>query len=759
MKEGGRGKALLSGFVSLLGVAALLPAAWEASSLTAPQPTWLVLDRNARFLAQLPSPTPKGFGYWPIDELPPRVVAATLAIEDRRFWTHPGVDPLAVLRAAWQNLRAGRRVSGASTIAMQIARMQRPGPRNYLRKAGEAFAALLMTLRHGRTRVLEHYLRLVPYGNRAHGITYAARLYLDKPVADLSWAEIAFLCAIPQAPGRMNPLTTEGRAHAIRRGERILNALRAQGVLGSADWELARSQIPALRVRQDWRRPRPALHAILRLGEMLAAAPPARAAGAQPFLIRSTLDLDLQSYVHRQAAQALARWSRRGAKNLSLVAVERENLEVVAWLGSSAYGDLHRAGAIDYARIERPAGSTLKPFVYALAMDRGDITPATPLHDRSYLAGGIRNADLSFLGNLLPRQALANSRNVPAAELLRTVGIDEGYFLLGSLGLHRAERPARHYGLGLIVGALPTTLERLVIAYAALARDGMLEDPMWYPGQRRRAPVRVLSAGSARLVTLFLADPLARLPSFPRMGTTEYPFAVAIKTGTSQGYRDAWTLAFSPSYLIGVWVGRSDNRSMDRLGGAESAAELAQRVLLHLHRDWRSGLADLPFPPPPGYASLRLCADTGRPDDGRCENTLREWLPAPLAAVLRGREAAPASSWSSTTEQPKNRLAVTESNREAEDRSNPVRLRIRSPQDGLRVLRNPSIPQARNTLALDVEVPERVAQMVWYVDDQPFRTVARGTVARWPLAPGTHRFQVGLPYRPEVSAVVTVTVE
>jgi penicillin-binding protein 1C len=193
------------------------------------------------------------------------MAAATIAIEDRRFDLHPGVDPLAVARALRDNVRSGRRVSGASTLAMQVARMQRPGRRSYARKALEAASAFLITLRHGRRGVLAHYLRIVPYGNRAHGIAYAARLYLDKPVEDLSWAETAFLTAIPQAPARTNPFVPSGRARAVARGETVLDRLRTTGVLSAEEHELARQQIARLGVPPAGERPREALHAVLRL--------------------------------------------------------------------------------------------------------------------------------------------------------------------------------------------------------------------------------------------------------------------------------------------------------------------------------------------------------------------------------------------------------------------------------------------------------------------------------------------------------------
>src|SRR5262249_4302457 len=176
------------------------------------------------------------YGYWPLQQLPDRVVKATLALEDRRFYDHIGVDPYAIGRAAWPNLGALRRRGGAPTIAMQGARMQQPEPRTFLHKILEAGTGVLLTLRYGREAMLAQYLRLAPYGNGSHGIAHAARLYFDKPVADLSWAEIALLSAIPQAPGAANPLTPSGRARAIGRGRRVLAALAGQQVIDGEEY-------------------------------------------------------------------------------------------------------------------------------------------------------------------------------------------------------------------------------------------------------------------------------------------------------------------------------------------------------------------------------------------------------------------------------------------------------------------------------------------------------------------------------------------
>ncbi len=792
-----RHRARLVGAAVLALVGVLGVDAWRLD-LSGPAPSWLLLDRHGRFIAELGQGGPGAeYGYWPVERLPPRVVAATLALEDRRFHVHPGVDPLAVVRAAWQNLSSGERVSGASTLAMQVARLLDPGPRTWWAKLRESWRGLAMTLRYGREAVLATYLRLVPYGNRVHGIAYAARRYLDKPVADLSWAEIAFLSAIPQAPTLMNPFREAGRQRAVARGLRILDRLREQGLLSVAEHDLAKQQI--VRLELPWPEPRPtqAMHALFKLGDVLAQAP---RGGSEPYRVSTTLDLDLQASLVGLADTAVSGWASQGAGNAAAILVDRASNEVLAWVGSTDYFARDQAGAIDYARTPRSPGSALKPFIYALAYERERITPATILDDLPYASGGIVNADRRYLGPLLPRQALANSRNVPVARLLADLGLDEGYAFLESLGLHHHEQDARHYGLGLVIGALPVTLENLVQAYSVLAGDGRLRPLQWTPGAQA-AGQRLLSPATARLITLHLSDASARLPTFPRMGSTEFAFPVALKTGTSQGMRDAWTVAWSKRYLLGVWVGHPDARPMHELTGADSAAALAQTILTTLHGEERHGLADLAFPPPEGYQPVALCALSGKLATPACERVFQEWFApgqAPrepddsylrLAIDLRNGLVAHAGTPARYVEQ---RTFVSLPPRYAEwlaetglprppdavsllpVSAGPIQVaplpptpvagpqsppRIVTPRDGQRLLQDPTIPPAFNTIGLRAEVSASVKELLWLVDGKPFRMAPHPFAVRWPLQRGEHLIQVQVPLTRALSAPVRVRVE
>jgi len=610
----------------------------QRAHLDAPAPTPILYDRHGAFLAQIGHETasPDGarriaYGYWVAAPPPDRIVRATLALEDRRFWRHPGVDPIAVARALWQDLENGSRRSGASTIAMQIARMQHPLPRTLWAKAIEAATALVLTARYGREALLAHYLRLAPYGNGSHGIAHAARWYFDKPLTDLSWAEIALLAAIPQEPGAMNPLRPSGRARAIRRGHRVLQALARQRSIGGEEFAAATSELDHIRLPRPPRRPA-AVHAVLRIAGMLSAKEWLAVDLADP-RIHTTLDLAVQATASQLAGRQLRAWQSAGPQQVAVIVLRRQSREVLAAVGSAAYG-AGPGGAVDFTRVSRSPGSTLKPFIFALALGSGRLTPADIMEDLPEGAAGISNADRNFLGPLLPRQALANSRNVPAANLLRKIGLDTGFEFFRDLGLHRLDGAAQDFGLSMAIGSLPTSLDRLLRAYGVLADEGMLRPLVWYDGQPAATSRRLLPTDVARQVTLFLSDPLARLPSFPRYGTTEFPFAVALKTGTSQGYRDAWTIAWSHDYMIGVWFGRADAGPMREVSGARVAAGLTKALLLWLHGARPGDLSDTGFTPPSAMCSSNCVSsrtDAARADaaSGWSNGCRRRRCPSP----------------------------------------------------------------------------------------------------------------------------------
>ncbi len=710
--------------------------AFSRAELISPRPTEIVYDREGVFLTQIAHGESAGYGYWPLEKMPGRFVAATLALEDRRFYSHGGVDLLAIARAAWNNIaRRGRR-EGASTIAMQVARMQTPGPRGLGRKIMEAATAVALIARHGHEAVLAQYLRLAPYGAESHGVAHAARYYFDKPVEDLSWAETALLAAVPQAPGRMNLARESGLSRASTRAARALDELTRKDGIDAAQAALAKAQLAAMKPIAPPRRPE-TLHLALRY-ERLARE--GRIAAASPYdpRIHASIDLGVEEEVARLARRYLNGFRGAGARQVAVMVAERHSNTIVAEVGSARFGGAG-SGAFDFTRVTRSPGSTLKPFVYALAFERGALKATDILADVPEGASGVNNADGAFLGPMSPRQALANSRNVPAANLLRRVGIEANFHFLHELGLHDLEAPPESFGVSMAIGSLPTKLENLMRAYAALADDGVLGDLVYAREQRRSAPRRVMSIDTARLITSFLSDPQARLPTFPRYGPLEYPFAVAVKTGTSQGYRDAWTLAYSTKFVVGIWLGRADAGTMKELGGAASSARLAHAILVKLHGAKPGDMDAESFPPPPERRAVDLCL--GRDTRENCFETIREWVKPGEAVPV----AAPA-------------LATSRVAPEGDAPAGPV-LAIAAPEHNTHIWRNPDQPAALNRLALKLAQGTPGAQIVWYVDGEPFVIAEADQTVFWPLQPGAHKIQARLALRPGASRSVRVMVE
>ncbi len=773
------------GSLFILGVG-LLGKVWDLGVLRAPEASLLLQDRHGAFMAELAMDPAQELGYWEVETIPWRVAAATVAIEDKRFWEHRGVDLRSVARAVAQNLSSGEVVSGASTLTMQVARMQDPGPRSYGKKLEEALTALVLGARYERREILAHYLRLVPYGNRIHGIGYASRRYLDKPVADLSWAEVAFLAALPQAPSRTNPFQPKGRDRAVKRAERILDELLEGGVIGATDHAQALADLADLTIPDRGQRPAEALHSILMLEAELRADPERWARLAEEPVVRCSLDLALQAELEAMLRAHVDSLEERGAGNGAIVVADARSREVLASVGSTSWFDTRYAGSIDYTRVPRYPGSTLKPFLYALALDRGVIGPASPMDDLQRGPDGIGNADEHFLGPMLPRRALANSRNVPAIRLLEQVGLDEGYAFLEALGLHDGRLPASHYGLGLAIGGAPTDLQQLVRAYTALADDGRAGDLVWLPDEPHTTE-RALSPASAQTVARWLSDPLARLPSFPRMGFSEYPFPVAVKTGTSEDWRDAWAVAFSQDYVVGAWIGHPDWRPMRGVSGYRGGASLVQQVVEHLHRQQLDGLTDLDFPEPEGTVAVRVCPLSGQRAGPHCEHAVTEHFPPgreptePCSAHLElevDRRSGALASAATPLEHRHRRRFVRLPDRyaawaeaqglepppsfagaPAEPRlasHEPPRITITSPRDGSVVVRDPETPPELATLSLSVELDRDVEQVLWTVDGEPFALVQAPFTARWPIRPGEHRFEARVPYQGAVSAPVRV---
>jgi len=499
----------------------------------------------------------------PLDRYPGLLPEAVVACEDRWFRWHPGINPVAVCRAAVQNLREGRVVSGASTIPMQIARMTDPAPRTLRAKLKEGFRALQLVWHVDRERLLEVYLNLAPYGGNVEGAAAASRFWFDKAAERLSLGELALLVALPRAPNRFDPTRHPGAARAARDG--VLRQMAVRGLISTAEAaEASRQPLPRRRHAPPFEAPH---------FTRFAAG---RSAGLPR--VRTTLHRPTQALAEAQLARRIGGLRDIGIGNAAVVILETATREVRAMVGSAGFFESSRQGQVNGALAHRSPGSTLKPFLYAMAMDRGLVVPESILLDiptdfSGYVA---RNYDGRYRGRVTARQALAASLNAPAVRLLSRAGLDEFHRLLvrGGAGL---DRPPLSYGLPLVLGAGELDLLELTGLYAALANGGLGGRVRWMArdedGPAPDGGERLFSGEAAWLITSILLN--VRRPDLPDAWalTRESP-AVAWKTGTSYGHRDAWAVGFSGRHTVGVWVGNFDGTPVTGISGSEHAAPL-----------------------------------------------------------------------------------------------------------------------------------------------------------------------------------------
>lgn len=586
-----------------------------------PEPSLLFLDRNMEFLASVENEE-GNFGYWSLpDSIPSGLEKMVLAAEDRRFYSHSGVDFLSVLRALWNNYVVRKNFSGASTIAMQVARLQTPHSRNWYFKIKESFTAIWLTLFYGRDRVLRQYLKIAPYGNEIFGVNYASRRYFQKPLDDLSLAEASLLAALPKAPGEMNIYRNDGMRTAKQRAKFILDRALQYKWISKENSEQAKIEIETLSLPSRELRSYSTIHAVLDMTEYFRDQKryEEHMVSNLNTTIRTSIDLKLQRKIQDVIDGRISDLRKAGASNVAVVVVKKETGEILSYLGSEDYYDEKHAGSIDYARVPRSTGSALKPFIFGLGMEWLGYTAATILRDIGHDFGEGRNTfipenyDKEFLGPVLYKTALANSRNIPAIHVIKNLGVERTYRYFVDLGLAPPADDPLYYGLGLAIGGLYTSLSQVCEAYLVLANQGKKTKLSWVAGpDMNYKRTKLIRSDIAKQIQRFLSDPLARLPTFPRLGYLEYPYPVAVKTGTSQGYRDAWTIGWSDTYLVGVWVGHHDNLSMKQVSGYGHAAPIVKKIFSILHPERKEGLDDREFPPPEGYIQAPVCRLTGK---------------------------------------------------------------------------------------------------------------------------------------------------
>ncbi|MCI0668975.1 MAG: penicillin-binding protein 1C [Myxococcaceae bacterium] len=552
-------------------------------------------------------------------EVDPAYIRALLALEDKRFHSHPGVDPLAVVRSAVLNLSRGRRVSGASTLTMQLVRVLEPRPRTWSSKVLEALRALQLELRLTKDEVLTAYLEFAPYGRNLEGVEAAALAYFGHRATALSAAEVATLLAVPQNPGRRYPTRANGVRLAAARDD-IAARLNEKGVLplgkAAPSAESVLAQVRATPVPTGLLRfPREAPHAAVWL---------ARESPGQD-RIRTTLDAGAQRLAERVMLGAREEARRLGIHNGAAVVVDHTRAEVLALVGNFDFWDEEHAGQLIGFDTPRSPGSTLKPLLYAMAIDRGlsgpeHLVPDVPTTYGTYVP---RNYDGQFNGLVRLEEALSRSLNLPFVSLLRDVGVETFLGALRRQGVTSLHPEPGHYGLSAAVGGLALTPLEVAGVYATLAEDGAYRPLRWraQDATTTPAPVTLYATGAAYLTRRALA--LKERPDFPaRFRLTGAPAHIHWKTGTSFGHRDAWSAGSGPVHTAVVWLGNFDNAPSAHLVGADATGPLLFDLL--------DGVADRSRPPPADVVpqdltQVEVCAYSGHAATEACEQRRLAW--------------------------------------------------------------------------------------------------------------------------------------
>lgn len=682
------------------------------------------------------------------DDIPSALIDATLAYEDRYFYWHPGVNPIAIARAAWSSFVVRHRKMGASTISMQLARLRFSlNTRTASGKLEQVLRALQLERHYSKNALLSAYLNLAPYGGNIEGVGAAARIYFDKSVSELNALEAATLAVIPQNPNARFPETHAGRAAVL--------AARAR-LLASADEKAAVDGLPvAVRSRRQLPFMAPHLTTHILSGSSKS--------GVLPSTVNASLQIDLESHVQRY----IKRMRHRGLDNASALLIDHRSMEVLASVGSANFNDASIHGQVDGTRAQRSPGSALKPFIYGLALDRGLIHPLsllkdTPVRFRHYAP---ENFDRGFRGPLSARDALIYSRNVPAIRLLSEIGIESVWELLRRARIDKL-REAEHYGLALALGGNEVSMRELASLYAALANGGR-----WQALRERRdaaaeTPVALMSAEASFLVLDMLADN----PRPDALSLATPATRISWKTGTSFANRDAWSVGVIGPYVLVVWTGHFDGRSNASLVGRQAAAPLFFQIAdaLPMPPEYDNQLHALPI----RELNLRrvsICARTGELAGKHCPQLTETWFipgtsPIRTASIFReisintktglrschnGPETRPAvyEFWPSDVRSVFERAGIATSKAPGwspqcsgrEQAGLALAPKISSPLSELRYIAG---PQSSSQLALSAVADDEVETLYWFVDNEFVGAQSTDQTVFWTMRPGVHQVLV-----------------
>ncbi|WP_240636096.1 penicillin-binding protein 1C [Caldimonas tepidiphila] len=752
----GRAAGLALGLALVLAGLRLAPHEPLAARLGA---STAVFARDGTLLRLTLAPDGQYRLWTPLAQISPLLADSVLLYEDRRFHLHPGVDPAALVRAAWHSARGGRRIGG-STITMQLARrLYRLDTRRVPGKLAQIAAALWLEARHGKREILEAYLNSAPYGGNIEGVGAASLIHFRKPAARLALPEALTLAVIPQNP--VKRIAGRGRNAELQAARERLWALWQ-----AAHPDQAREHAPEalLPLPAQGRASLPFVAPHLTDMLLREAAPGERE-------IHATLDVRMQRTLERVIANHVKVHAGLGIRNASALLVDAARMEVRAVVGSADWRDAAIEGQVNGTLAKRSPGSTLKPFIYALALDQGLLHPKTVLKDAPTSFGPFtpENFDGQFAGPLAAQDALIRSRNVPAIAVAAKLAKPN---LHGFLQLNHVSRlqPESHYGLALVLGGGELTMEELARLYALLPNEGELRPLAYTRAQAReneRAARQRLLSPEAAFVTL---DMLRHTPR-PDTGAPAAP-AIAWKTGTSWGFRDAWTAGVFGRHVLVVWIGEFDGAGNPAFVGIQAAAPLFLRIVDALRAE---GLdpGEMATTISPNLRQVEVCAATGALPDALCPVRTRTWFIAGRSPIgqsalhravwIDARTGAPLcgahperepharriviEQWGSDMQRlfrqsglPRRQWDAGACGGEAAAAAEAGGPAIASPLRGVSHLMRAGRPLV---LTLRAEAPAGVRRLYWFADDALVARAAPGEAVSWtPPQPGRYLLRV-----------------
>jgi len=546
-----------------------------------------------------------------IEEVNPLLIKTMIYKEDRWFRWHPGVNPVALTRALWQNISSGKRVSGASTITMQVVRMLEPRKRTIGNKLIECFRALQLELHHSKNEILELYINLLPYGGNIQGIKAASFLYFGQEPQALSLAQIVTLAIIPNDPNHQRLGINNDKI--VKERNLWLKKLSTRRIFDKATLDDALLE-PLTAKRFD--APKQIPHFARLLSKMYPEKP----------LIQTFIDPRIQDFVENTVTNEVNMYRGIGVGNSAVVLIDNRTHAIVAYVGSAGFSENQYQGQVDGASSLRSPGSALKPFLYALAMDRGLITPKTILQDIPENFNGYRplNYDETFRGRITASQALALSLNIPAVDLANRVGVNLFNEKLSSGGLKWIGERKKTLGLSVILGGCGVTLSQLTNLYSCLATEGVNYPLRLTTDTEISIPDTLFSSESVWMIHEILTG--LKRPDLPNNfeNTINLPH-LAWKTGTSYGRRDAWSFGYNPDYTVGVWVGNFDGTGIPELSGADFATPVLFKIFNFLTYNQKPAW----FKRPAGLDFRLVCSESGLPPGESCTNlVMDDYIPA-----------------------------------------------------------------------------------------------------------------------------------